>query len=94
MSEDRKRAEMEREHNRALQRLGVIGPRLEAWELSELEPSEPPPSDPVVLRDLAHVLERGGEPYGWIANRLRTIADRLQALDAELLLWPPSRPAR
>jgi colicin import membrane protein len=39
------------------------------------------PSDSTVLRDLAHVLERGGEPYGWIPNRLRTIAARLEVLE-------------
>ena len=41
--------------------------------------AEPAPSDAIVLRDLAQVLERGGEPYGWIPNRLRTIADALRA---------------
>jgi hypothetical protein len=45
--------------------------------------AEAEPTDAVVLRDLAHALERGGEPYGWVPNRLRTIADRLDALLAE-----------
>lgn len=41
--------------------------------------AEPVPTDAVLLRDLAHLLERGGEPYGRIPNRLRAIADRLEA---------------
>lgn len=44
--------------------------------------AEPVPSDAEVLRSLAHILKRGGEPYGWIPNWLRTIADRLEALEA------------
>jgi hypothetical protein len=52
--------------------------RREALRLEQ--EAEPVPGDAVVLRDLAHVLERGGEPYGWVPNRLRTIADRLEAL--------------
>jgi hypothetical protein len=55
--------------------------------------AEPEPSDALVLRGLAHALERGGQPYAWIPNRLRAIAARLEAMDAaefveEASEWP------
>lgn len=87
-----KRAVMEWELTEARREL-LVSAGIEPYPWEGPEPSDAPPepiafqseaepaaSDAVVLRDLAQVLERGGQPYGWIPNRMRTIADRLEAL--------------
>jgi hypothetical protein len=91
------RAAMEREVAAAKSQV-VVGAGLEPypWKGPEpLEPSVPPepiafqaeaeaePSDAEVLRSLAHVLEREGEPYAWVPNQLRTIAGRLEGQEAQ-----------